>query len=64
MFKYQVWYKDKIYGELCKASGRITATSSSEAKVCIQSFYENVMHITLTPILMEDSLEFDKEWDI
>lgn len=64
MFKYEVWYKDKIYGDVCKASGRIAAKTSSEARITVRTFYENVQHITIAPIIIEDKLDYDKEWDI
>lgn len=64
MFKYECWYKDAIYGDICKATGRITAKTSAEARITVHAFYENVQHITITPILIEDKLDYDKEWDI
>ena len=63
-FKYQVWYKDSIYQDVCKASGRVSADTSLAAKAKLCEFYPNVSHIIITPLIMEESLEYDKEWDI
>ena len=65
MFKYSVWYKDEVFGELCKAEGRVRASNMNDAKIKLKEFYPNISYLNITPLIIEDNFCLgEEEWDI
>ena len=64
MYKYNVLYKDPLFGFPCSARGRVNGNTRTEAAKEVFDFYENIISLKLQPVLSEDEFEYDGEWDI
>jgi hypothetical protein len=64
MFSYKVWFKDKIFNTTCSAKGKVNASSRTEATEKVCEFYEEIIHLTISPIVAEEEFEYDSEWEL